>query len=121
MLPAEVPSTEALAVVMPTTRPAAVDQRPAGVAGVDGGVGPDGVVDRLARPPVADGDGAWPPAWLLGALRGARGYPASTSRSTRTPAWSLSQTPSTGRSPTSRAATIRARARGWACAEPTNT
>ena len=38
-----------IAVLMPTTSPAAVDQRPAGIAGIERGVGLDDAVDEPAR------------------------------------------------------------------------
>src|SRR5215212_6174540 len=67
MLPEEVPSTEALAVVMATTRPAASTSGPPELPGVDGGVGLDGVVDRPARLPSPTVDPG--PSPSLGATR----------------------------------------------------
>ena len=47
-MPADAPEGEKIAVLTPISRPADVEQRPAGVAGIDRGVGLDHVRDRAA-------------------------------------------------------------------------
>jgi hypothetical protein len=81
--------TPATAVLMPTTRPAAVDQRAARVAGVERGVGLDDVVDDAARRAGAAGSERPSADTTAGRHRPAKpcGLPiATTSWPTRRPA-----------------------------------